>query len=123
MRKFPGIAFAVSSHDLRVGNVARTPITEAILANFHEDRSGDIYVVFEPQWFVADLDGASVTSSHGQPWANDTHVPVIFMGPGVKPGRIGRRLYTIDVAPTIAAYLSVRYPSGMRGDVLPEVAK
>ena len=69
LRKLPGIAYAVSSDDLRAGAVAQTPATDAILANFNEDRSGDIYVVFDPQWFVADFDGQSVTSSHGQPWA------------------------------------------------------
>ena len=120
LRKFPGIAYAVSSHDLRAGNVARTPITEAVLANFHEDRSGDIYVVFEPHWFVADFDGQSVTGSHGSPWAYDSHVPVILMGPRIKPSRIGRRIETVDVAPTIAAYLRVRHPSGTRGRVLQE---
>ena len=121
LRKFPGIAYAVSSHDLRAGNVARMPITEAVLANFHEDRSGDIYVVFEPHWFVADFDGQSVTGSHGSPWAYDSHVPVIWMGPGVEPGKVVRRIETVDVAPTIAAYLGIKYPSGSRGTPLAEV--
>lgn len=122
LRKFPGIDYAVSSQDLRAGAVARTSITNAVLANFHKDRSGDIYVVFEPHWFVADFDGQSVTGSHGSPWIYDTHVPVIWMGRGIKAGRIGRRVETVDVAPTIAAYLRVRYPSGTRGQVLKEVA-
>ncbi|TFG39007.1 MAG: alkaline phosphatase family protein [Candidatus Aminicenantes bacterium] len=121
LRDFPGIAYAVSSDDLRAGAVAQTPVTEAVLANFNEDRSGDIYVVFEPHWFVADFDGKSVTGSHGSPWAYDTHVPVIWMGPGVEAGRIARRVETVDVAPTIAAYLGVRHPSGTRGRVMTEV--
>jgi predicted AlkP superfamily pyrophosphatase or phosphodiesterase len=121
LRKFPGVAYAVSSHDLRAGRVARTPVTDAVLANFHEDRSGDIYVVFEPHWFVADFDGQSVTGSHGSPWPYDSHVPVIWMGPGIKAGRIGRRVETVDVAVTIAAYLRVRPPSGARGRVMTEV--
>ena len=57
LRELPGIAYAVSSYDLRTGAVVETPVTEAILANFNEDRSGDIYVVFNPQWFVAEFDG------------------------------------------------------------------
>ena len=121
LRDFPGIAYAVSSDDLRAGAVAKTPVTEAVLANFNEDRSGDIYVVFEPQWFVSEFDGKSVTGSHGSPWAYDTHVPVIWMGPGIEPGRIARRVETVDVAPTIAAYLGVRHPSGTRGRVMTEV--
>ena len=93
----------------------------AILANYNEDRSGDIYVVFNPQWFVGEFDGKSVTGSHGQPWYYDSHVPVIWMGPGVKPGRIARHVETVDVAPTISAYLGVKYPSGTRGKVMTEV--
>jgi predicted AlkP superfamily pyrophosphatase or phosphodiesterase len=121
LRELPGIAYAVSSHDLRTGAVVQTPVTEAILANFNEDRSGDIYVVFEPHWFVGEFDGASVTGSHGSPWAYDTHVPVIWMGPGIKHGRIARRVETVDVAPTISAYLGVKYPSGARGRVMTEI--
>lgn len=121
LRKLPGIAYAVSSEDLRAGAVARTPVTEAILANFHEDRSGDIYVVFEPHWFVADFDGLTVTGSHGSPWPYDSHVPVMWMGPGIAPARIARRAETVDIAPTIAAYLGIRPPSGARGAVMTEV--
>jgi hypothetical protein len=101
--------------------VALTPVTEAVLANFNEDRSGDIYVVFEPHWFVADFDGISVSGSHGSPWSYDSHVPVIWMGPGITSDRNGRRVETVDVAPTIAAYLGIRPPSGSQGRVMTEV--
>lgn len=121
LRKLPGIAYAVSSNDLRKGAVVQTPATEAILANFNADRSGDIYVVFDPHWFVSEFDGVSVTASHGQPWAYDTHVPVIWMGPGIESGRFARRVETVDVAPTISAYLGVKYPSGSRGSVMTEI--
>jgi predicted AlkP superfamily pyrophosphatase or phosphodiesterase len=121
LRKLPGIAYAVSSDDLRKGAVAQTPVTDAILANFNGDRSGDVYVAFDPHWFVADFDGLSVTASHGQPWAYDTHVPIIWMGPEIKAGRFARRVETVDVAPTISAYLGVKYPSGSRGSVMTEV--
>jgi predicted AlkP superfamily pyrophosphatase or phosphodiesterase len=123
LRKMPGIAFAVSSDDLRAGAVPDTPVTEAVLANFHEDRSGDIYIVFEPQWFVGEFEGKFVAGSHGAPWAYDSHVPIIWMGPGVDPGRITRRVETVDVAPTIAAYLGVKQPSGTRGRVMTEVVR
>lgn len=123
LRAFPGIAYAVASEDLRRGAVALTPVTEAILANFNEDRSGDIYVVFEPHWFVAEFDGLSVSGSHGSPWTYDTHVPIIWMGPGIEAGRIARRVETVDVAPTIAAVLGLRAPSGTRGRILTEVVR
>lgn len=121
LQKMPGIAQAISSGDLRAGAVAETNISGAILANFHPERSGDIYVVFEPHFFVGDFDGLHVASNHGSPWSYDTYVPMIFAGPGIEPARIGRRVETVDLAPTLAAYLGIKPPSGARGRVLPEI--
>ncbi|WP_269581200.1 alkaline phosphatase family protein [Roseibium sp. Sym1] len=121
LQKMPGIAQAVSSEDLRAGAVAETDISGAILANFHPERSGDVYVVFEPHHFVGDMDGLQVASHHGSPWSYDTYVPMIFAGPGIKPARVGRRVETVDLAPTLAAYLGIKPPSGARGLVLPEI--
>jgi predicted AlkP superfamily pyrophosphatase or phosphodiesterase len=116
----PGLAYAIGSDALRRGAVARTPVTDAVLANFHPDRSGDIYVVFEPHWFIADFDGLSVAATHGSPWSYDTYVPIMFMGPGIAPARIARRVETVDVAATIAAYLGTKPTSGAGGRPLPE---
>jgi predicted AlkP superfamily pyrophosphatase or phosphodiesterase len=115
LTKMPGIAVALSSRELRSGRVATTSVSSSVLANFNADRSGDIYVVFEPHSFVADFDGLHVASAHGSPWTYDTHVPVILAGPGIEPGRINRRVETVDVAPTIAALLKVKLPSGAQG--------
>ncbi|MEP1934559.1 MAG: alkaline phosphatase family protein [Roseibium sp.] len=121
LQKFPGIAYAISTEDLARSGIAKTPVSDAVLANFHPERSGDIYVVFEPHWFVGDFDGLHVASSHGSPWAYDTHVPIIFSRPGMKERRISRRVETVDLAPTVAAYLKIKAPSGTRGIVLSDV--
>lgn len=115
LQKLPGIAKAISSSALRKGEIAGGGVVDRVLANFHPDRSGDIYVVFEPHWFIADFDGLTVASAHGSPWSYDTFVPIIMAGPGIKPGRTQRRVETVDVAPTIAAYLGTKPPSGSRG--------
>lgn len=120
LERLPGIAYAIPSEELRTGRVARGKIQDAVLANFHPDRSGDIYVVFEPHWFIADFDGLTVASAHGSPWTYDTHVPVIVSGPGITPTRVSRRVETVDVAPTIAAYLQTKPPSGALGQPLAE---
>ena len=41
-------------------------------------------------------------------------------GPGIDPGRVARRVETVDVAPTIAAYLGTKPPSGALGQPLVE---
>lgn len=121
LQKFQGIAFAISSEDLASAAVSKTSVSDAILANFHSERSGDIYVVFEPHWFVGDMDGLTVASHHGSPWEYDTHVPIVFSRPGMKSQRISDRVETVDLAPTVAAYLKIKAPSGSRGKVLRNV--
>ncbi|MEP3048845.1 MAG: alkaline phosphatase family protein [Roseibium sp.] len=119
--KMPGIAMAISSDDLESGAVAKTPVSDAVLANFHAARSGDIYIVFEPHWFIGDLDGLTVAGAHGSPWSYDTHVPIVIVGPRIKTQRIYRRVETVDLAPTLSALLRIKAPSGSRGQILTEV--
>jgi len=121
LEKLPGIAQAIPSSALRRGAILGGNVAEKVLANFHPDRSGDIYIVFEPHWFIADFDGLTVASAHGSPWTYDSHVALVFAGPGIEPKRVVRRVETVDVAPTIATYLGTKLPSGARGLPLPEV--
>ena len=96
-------------------------LTDQAPANIHADRSGDVFVAVEPRWFVADFDGLHVASAHGSPGRYDTHLPLIFAGPGVPAGRIARRVETVDVAPALAVYLGTRLPTGALGRPLVEV--
>ncbi|WP_108838632.1 alkaline phosphatase family protein [Tateyamaria sp. Alg231-49] len=115
LQQLPGIAFAITGSSLRRGDVPDTVIARAVLANYHPDRSGDIYVVFEPHWFVAEFDGLTVASAHGSPWTYDSYVPIIFAGPGIAADRVDRRVETIDVAATIASIMRTKPPSGAVG--------
>ena len=121
--KFDGVAYAVSSTALRTDNLPNTLMTRSILHNFHPKRSGDIYLVFEPNVFINDFDGLIVASTHGSPWRYDTFVPVIFAGAGLPAVTVSRPITPYDIAPTLAAYLSVKPPSGSIGMPLPEVLK
>jgi arylsulfatase A-like enzyme len=51
----------------------------------------------------------------------DTHVPIIFMGPGIQPQTVHRRVHPVDVAPTIAALLGMTPPGSAQGSPLEEV--
>jgi predicted AlkP superfamily pyrophosphatase or phosphodiesterase len=125
LQKFDGVAAAVSSTALRNGGLPDTQLMRSILRNFHPKRSGDIYLVFEPNVFITDFDGLEVASTHGSPWRYDTFVPVMFAGAGVrspKDGKpISRAVTPYDIAPTLAARLGVKPPSGAIGNPLSEV--
>ncbi|MDO6473739.1 alkaline phosphatase family protein [Maribacter sp. 1_MG-2023] len=123
LQKQEGIAFAIPSIDLLEGKISRTKLTTSILNNYNPKRSGEIYIVTEPYWFVNDMDGLTVASHHGSPWKYDTSVPVIFAGNGLKKQTIYRTIQTTDVALTLSNYLNIKIPSGSSGEPLLEVLK
>ena len=123
MMKFKGVAYAVSSTALMEGRVPDTAMIRSILNNHNPRRSGDVFVVFEPHWFINDFDGLTVAATHGSPWRYDTYVPVIFAGAGVMPQQVYREVETVDVAPTLAAFVGTKLPSGAAGAILPEVVQ
>jgi arylsulfatase A-like enzyme len=118
---FEGVAYAVPSSRLREGSLPDNALMRSVLNNYHPDRSGDIYVVFKPEWFINDMDGLSVTVTHGSPWRYDTFVPILFAGWDIAPQTVSRRVHTVDVALTLAAVAGTRPPSGSTGQVLLEV--
>jgi len=115
------VALALSSTALREGNLPNTPIIQSVLRNFNPGRSGDIFVVFQPYCFINDFDGLTVAVTHGAPWRYDTFVPVVFAGGNLTGQRVYRPIETVDVAPTLAAYVGAKSPSGSRSGPLPEV--
>ena len=84
-------------------------------------RSGDIYTVFKPGWFINDSGGLTVASVHGSPWHYDKFVPIILVRPGIASQRVFHEIETVDVAPTLSAVLGITCPSGSVGKPLVEV--
>ena len=48
----------------------------------------------------------------------DSHVPLIFFGDGIKPGRHTEFVRTVDLAPTLAAIAGVKPSERLDGVVL-----
>ena len=70
-------------------------------------------------WFRSTILGNERTgTTHGSPYWYDRHVPMIFMGPGVRAGRVGDRVATVDFAPTLATEARVRFPADLEGRAL-----
>lgn len=95
-----------------------TLLERQILRNTYPGRSGDIYLVPTIHWHVDDSD--FLVALHGSPWAYDTWVPLMFTGRGIAPGRVGRRVETIDVAPTLSMLVGCQAPAGATGTPLYE---
>ncbi len=83
-----------------------------MLANgWHPKRSGDIQVIFAPGW----IDGSNVGTTHGLWNPYDSHIPLVWYGWGIKPGKSNQQVYMTDIAATLAALLKIQMPSGCIG--------
>ena len=121
MMKFDGIALAISSEDIKNGRLPEAPVIEQIRRNFHPKRSGDIYVLQEPYWFLYTNESLPLCTMHGTPWRYDTYVPIIFAGNNIKSGYVSRLVHPVDIVSTLAIRAGTKLPSGAAGNPLAEV--
>jgi hypothetical protein len=105
--RIEGIARAVTRSQLPT--LQNNPLVTKIRRNTHLRNSGDIYVVQQPFWYLQE--GSAIAVMHGTPWPYDSHVPIIFSGPGIKQQTISRLVHPVSVAPTLSTLLGAKLPS------------
>ena len=86
--------------------VAGDFIAAAQMNGFFPRRSGDLFLIFEPGYVPG-----SHGTTHFSPYAYDRHVPVLFMGASIKPGRYDAAIQPNDIAPTLANLLDIQTPA------------
>jgi arylsulfatase A-like enzyme len=109
--------FRVYASERLIRNEVIQDSTSRLVSNgYFPQRSADILVLPDP-FYLFEASG----TSHGTAFNYDTHVPIIFMGPGIKPGSYADAVAVNDIAPTLATMLGVQFPSGSMGRVLTEI--
>ena len=92
-------------------------LKEIVSNGYNDKRSGDIQFLPKPGYF----DGGTRGTTHGLWNPYDAHIPLVFMGHGIKHGKTNREIYMTDIAPTLAALLQIQMPSGCVGKVISEI--
>ena len=87
--------------DIKNINNASLPadIKMKITNGYNARRSGDIYYIVNPGWYPSTAPG----TGHGAWNPYDSHIPAVFMGWGIKPGKTNKKYYMTDIAPTICS--------------------
>lgn len=114
--KIPQVFRVYTREQLVAGEVLLDEVGRRVVNGFHATRGGDVIALLDPYWMFS---GHGTT--HGSAFHYDSHVPLAFMGPGVKPGRYDQNVAINDLAPTLAVMLDVETPSGSSGRVLTEM--
>lgn len=118
----PLVADAITASDL-ARNTYTTGIRRNIQRGFMPMRSGDVCYVMRPSHLAAYSNAHQRGTDHGSPWNYDTHVPVLMMGAGIKPGEVIRRTSITDIAPTIAMIVGCDLPDAAIGEPVQEVLR
>jgi len=118
MKKQPGVAFAADMEKLNSSSLPE-PIREMAVNGYNYKRSGDIQLILEPQWYG--YYGSKQGTTHGAWNPYDSHIPLVFMGWGIKHGNTHRKTAMTDIAPTVSALLHIQQPNGSIGSPIFEI--
>ncbi len=114
--RVPHVFRVYTREQLMDGHTLEDQVGRRVMNGFYGRRSADIYVLLEPYWMFG-----KTGTTHGTTFSYDSHVPVIFMGPWVKPGKYHGSIAVNDIAPTLATLLEIETPSGSVGRALSEM--
>lgn len=115
----PTVLYAVDLDEVAESSIPE-PIKTRIINGYNWQRSGDIQVISHDGM----LPPYSKTGTTHSVWNSyDSHIPLIFMGTGIKNGQSNKPHFMTDIAPTLAQILRIENPSGNIGNPIPEVTE
>jgi hypothetical protein len=94
-------------------------LRDMVANGYNQHLSGDIEVMLQSGY----MEGIATGTTHSAWQPYDAHIPLLFYGWHITPGKTNRETYMTDIAPTLAALLHIQMPSGNVGAVIQEVAK
>lgn len=93
------------------------PIKQRIINGINRQRSGDIQLISHDSM----LPPYSKTGTTHSVWNSyDSHIPLIFMGWGIRHGESSKPYFMTDIAPTVSSLLKIQFPSGNVGNPISE---
>ncbi|MFN2571427.1 MAG: alkaline phosphatase family protein [Gemmatimonadales bacterium] len=100
-----GVARVIRTTDLQHADTASDPVARRWLHQIGPDAGVVLTVTLQPGsvWDIPNFPLAM----HGQPTEDDSHVPIILWGRGVRRGAYAGRMNTVDIAPTLAVLLGI----------------
>ena len=120
LRVQTGVQFIANFDNIGAQSIPE-PLKTMLINGHNLKRSGDIQLIPETAWFEGKKGGTGTT--HGTWGPFDTHIPLLFYGWNIKPGKTNRTVHMTDIAPTVTSLLNIQMPNGSVGNVITEIAK
>jgi predicted AlkP superfamily pyrophosphatase or phosphodiesterase len=116
LRRVPGVARVDRFGSLFTRDTLRDAVTRRWVHMFPPDAGVELVATLRPFHYWGSTTGLGAT--HGTPYDYDAHVPLLFYGAGIRPGRYARFARVVDIAPTLASLLEVQPTERLDGRVL-----
>jgi len=105
----PGIHKAIPRSQLVGAPDGTDAFMDQCKESYDPERGGDLLLIQKPYW----LFGKGTGTSHGTPYAYDTHVPLMIMGKGVvKKGTLDEKVTPQHIAALVSRELRMAPPAG-----------
>ena len=113
-------AYVADMEDLNNATIPE-PIRLRAVNGYNRLRSGDIQLIMQPGNY--EISSASETggTDHGVWNPYDAHIPLLFMGWGIRQGSTAQPANVTDIVPTVCALLRIQVPNGCIGNPIPAV--
>jgi predicted AlkP superfamily pyrophosphatase or phosphodiesterase len=118
VQKVPGVERVLTASELQ--QQRKNAVHTSAELSFYPARSGNIYYQL---WPYVLPDTKPEGTNHGSPWDYDTHVPLLWYGPGIAPGVHDGTVSVADIAPTLSFLLGIKAPARSQGRVLQEMLR
>jgi len=112
--RIPGVARVERISDLARADTVNDRIARRWLHMFSDESEAALVVTLAPYNYWLSY----ASAQHGSPNDSDAHVPIIFYGKNIKPGRYAEFARVVDMAPTLAAIVHAAPQEKLDGHVL-----
>jgi hypothetical protein len=116
VKVLPHVFRVYTAADLKAGRFQGDRVDIRVRNGYNIDQGADLYIVLDPYYIFS-----ATGTDHGQPFNYDSHVPLVFMGRGIKAGEYDQPVMINDIAPTLSTLLAIETPGGSVGRVLNEM--
>jgi hypothetical protein len=110
IKSIPGVMDVVDLSNINNASII-AELKTLIQNGYNAQRSGDLYIILNPAW----MEDFTKGTTHGTSFKYDTHIPLVWYGWNVKPGKDYNTIYMTDIAPTIASMIQIQEPNGCIG--------
>ncbi len=105
-------AAELAAEPMPTGSPETWTLIQRARASFYAPRSGDFVVVLKRGVMAMPSPGPGYVATHGSAWDYDRRVPILFWRKGLTAFEQPSPVETVDIAPTLAAWLGLKVPPG-----------